>query len=138
VTCSSRQYSSSTLLRGSRGRVLALLLVGTLLLCHGAFGVLHLCPTPTAHTHQTDEHTSFADETVIGHEQQVCHLTGAEYFAVLFTALTGLVLGMLLKGARSWSHITSFRLSERCLPSFFFHPPQGGPLKLPILQVFRL
>jgi hypothetical protein len=122
----------------SRGRVLALLLVGTLLLCHGVFGVVHLCSTPTAHTHQTHEHTSFADETVIDHEQQVSHLTGAEYFAVLFTALAGLVLGMLVKGARSWSHIASFRSSERHLPPFFFHSQRGGPLKLPILQVFRL
>jgi uncharacterized protein (DUF305 family) len=97
--------------------------VGTLLLCHGAFGILHFCSTPTASTHQTHEHPSFADETGSDHEHPVCHLTGAEYFAVLFTAFLGLVLGLLLKGARLWGRVASFRTSKPSLPSLVSHPP---------------
>ena len=126
-----------SLLRGSIGRQLALLLVGTLLLCHGVFGALHLCSTLTAPTHQTHEHPSFADETVAGHDHQVCHLTGTEYFVVLFTAFLGLVLGLLLKGSRLWGRVASLKLSKPYLPPLVSHPPRG-PTKLPILQVFRL
>lgn len=137
MTGSRRQHRLLSLLRGSKGRQLALLLVGTLLLCHGVFGVLHLCSTPTAPTHQTHEHPSFSDETVVGHEHPVCHLTGAEYFVVLFTALLGLVLGLLLKGARLWCRATSLNLFKPSLPLLVSHPPRG-PTKPPVLQVFRL
>ena len=138
MTDSRRQHRLLSLLRGSRGRQLALLLVGTLLLCHGVFGVLHLCSTPTTTpTHQTHEHPSIADETVAGHEHPVCHLTGAEYFVVLFTTFLGLVLGLLLKGARLWSRATSLKLSEPSLSLLVSHPPRG-PTNLPVLQVFRL
>jgi hypothetical protein len=98
---------------------------------------LHLCSTPTAPMYQTHEHPSFADETVVGHEHPVCHLTGAEYFAVLFTAFLGLVLGLLLKCARLWGRVTSLKLSEPYLPPLVSHPPRG-PTDLPVLQVFRL
>jgi len=138
VTGSRRQHTLLSLLRGSKGRQLALLLVGTMLLCHGIYGVLHLCSTPTAHVHQTHEHPSFADGTAAGHDHPECHLTGAEYFAVLFTAFLGLVLGLLLKGARLWwGRVASFRLSKPYLPPLISHPPRG-PTNLPVLQVFRL
>jgi hypothetical protein len=127
-----------SLLRGSRGRQLALLLVGTLLLCHGVLGVLHLCSTPTAPTHQTHEHPSIAEETVAGHDHPVCHLMGAEYFAVLFTAFLGLVLGLLLKSARLWGRVASFRPSKPYLPPLLVSHPPRGPTNLPVLQVFRL
>jgi hypothetical protein len=136
VTGSSRQHRLLSLLRGSKGRQLALLLVGAILLCHGVFGILHLCSTPTAPTHQTHEHPSFADGTAAGHDHPVCHLTGAEYFAVLFTAFLGLVLG-LLKCARLWGRVASFRPSRPYLPPLVSHLPRG-PTNLPVLQVFRL
>ena len=135
MTGSRRQHRLLSLLRGSKGRQLALLLVGTMLLCHGVLGVLHLCSTPTAPTHQTHEHPSLADETVAGHEHPVCHLTGAEYFVVLLTAFLGLVLG-LLKGARLWGRV-AFRPSRLYLQPLVSHPPRG-PTSLPVLQVFRL
>ena len=127
-----------SLLRGPKDKQLvALLLVGTLLLCHGVFGVLHLCSTtPTAPTHQTHEHPSVTDETAAGHEHPACHLTGGEYFVVLFTAFLGLVLG-LLKGTRLWGRVASFRPSKPYLPPLVSHPPRG-PTNLPVLQVFRL
>ncbi len=138
MTGSRRQRRLLRLLRRPKGKQLAaLLLVGTLLLCHGVFGVLHLCSTPTASTHQSHEHRSFADETVVGHEHPVCHLTGGEYFTVLFTAFLGLVLRLLLKGARLWGRVTSLKLYEPYLPPYASHPPRG-PTKPPVLRVFRL
>ena len=137
MTGTSRQQGRLTLLGGPRGRALALLLVATLLLCHGVFGVLHLCSTPTASTHQTHEHPSFSGETGVGHEHPSCHLTGAEYVAVLLTALLGLILGLLLKGARTWSRISAPRPFEPYLPPLVSHPLRG-PTKPPVLQVFRL
>ena len=135
MTGSRKQHKLLSLLRGSKGRHLALLLVGTLLLCHGVFGILHLCSTATAPMHQTHEHPSFADETVAGHEHPMCHLTGAEYFVVFFTAFLGLVLE-LLKGARLWGRV-AFRPSRLYLQPLVSHPPRG-PTNLPVLQVFRL
>ena len=126
-----------SLLPQSRGRVLALLLVGALLLCHGVFGVFHLCTVSSAPVHQDHEHLPLADGAMGTHEHPSCHLAGAEYFAVLFMAFLGLVLGMLLKGPRSWGRITVFRHFERCLPPFFCHRPRG-PTIIPVLQVFRL
>ena len=138
MTGSRTQHKLVSLLRGSIGKQLALLLVGTLLLCHGAFGALHLCSTATtAPIHQTHEHPSFADETAAGHDHPVCHLTGAEYFVVLFTAFLGLVLGLLLKDARLWARVTSFGPSKSHLISLISHPPRG-PTTFPVLQVFRL
>jgi hypothetical protein len=137
VTGSRRQHRLLSLLRGSKGRQLALLLVGTLLLCHGVLGVLHLCSTPTAPMHQTHEHPSFADGTAAGHDHPACHLTDAEYFVVLFTAFLGLVLGLLLKRAQLWGRVTSLKPSKLYLPPLVSHPPRG-PTDLPVLQVFRL
>ena len=136
MTGSRRQHRLLSLLRGSKGRQLALLLVGAILLCHGVFGILHLCSTSTAPMHQTHEHPSFTDGTAAGHDHPLCH-TGTEYFAVLFTAFLGLVLGLLLKGARLRDWVASFRPSKFYLPPLVSHPPRG-PTNLPVLQVFRL
>jgi hypothetical protein len=137
VTGSRRQHRLLSLLRGSKGRQLAILLVGAILLCHGVLGVLHLCSTSTVPVHQTHEHPSFTDETAAGHDHPVCHLTGTEYFAVLYTAFLGLLFGLLLKGARLWGRVASFRPSKPYLPPLVAHPPRG-PTNLPVLQVFRL
>jgi hypothetical protein len=63
-----------------------------------------------------------------------------DYYAVLLTALLGMVLGLLLllKGVRLWSRIVSSP------PAFFrgfcparLYPPRR-PIAPPVLQVFRL
>jgi hypothetical protein len=133
---SSRPHRLFSLLRGSKGRRLALFLVGTLLVCHGSSEFYTFAPLLRP-THQTFEFPSFADETSVGHEHPSRHLMGAEYFAVLLTAFLELVLGLLLKGARTWSRISAFRPFERSLPPFVSKPPRG-PTRHPILQVFRL
>jgi hypothetical protein len=56
---------------------------------------------------------------------------------VLFTAFLGLVLGLLLKGARLRGWVASLRPSKPYLPPLVSHPPRG-PTNLPVLQVFRL
>lgn len=70
------------------------------------------------------------------HDHPVCHVM-TDYFAVLLTAFLGLVLGLLLKGARSWVGVAAPLIVGRCFKSVVLHPPRG-PTTLPVLQVFRL
>jgi len=122
--------------RRSQSSLLSLLLVGTLLVCHGAFGALHLCSAPHYFSHQTHELSSSTVTGNVEHEHPVCHLMDATvYFAVLLVAFLRLVLG-LLKGARLWSRVTTPLIFDRrfCLP--VSHPPRGPTL--PVLQMFRL
>ena len=138
MTGSRRQHRLLSLLRGSRGRLLALLLVGTLLLCHGVFGVMHLCSASHASTSHGHEHHSPTDAGAgVQKEHAVCHLMdAAHYFAVFLAAILGLVLGLLLKGARLWGRVTAPLVFYRRLRQPVFHPPRGPTL--PVLQVFRL
>src|SRR5215210_1900676 len=83
-----------------RIRFLALLFIGALLLCHGVFGAVHLCPTPQASAKHVHAHPSSAQMEAPAHEHPLCHLVhAAEYFAVLLVALFGLILGQVLRGA---------------------------------------
>ncbi len=127
---------TGTGLSRSKSTFLTLFLVGTLLLCHGVFGALHLCstvPVPVHHDHH--EHPSSVEEGMGAHEHLVCHAM-TDYFAVLFTALLGLVLGLLLKGARSRATVAAPIISGRRYAPVVLHPPRGPTL--PVLQVFRL
>jgi hypothetical protein len=116
---------------------LSVLLIGTLLFCHGIFGALHLvCYSPRcaddvehqagamggAHEHSADHGTS--------------HGTSAGYFAVLVSSLLGLLLGLIPKGtpvritlAARWPVVLR-RVSAVLRP-----PPTPTPITL---QVFRL
>jgi hypothetical protein len=133
-----RQHGWLSLIRGSRGRVLALLLVGTLLLCHGVFGALHLCSDSSDPVHQDHKHLPLVDGAVGAHEHPSCHLMGTEYFAALLITFLGLILGLLLKGAWLWGRIiVSPGPSEHYFPLVVFHLPRG-PTTLPALPVFRL
>ena len=124
---------------------MALLLVGTLLLCHGVFGAMHLCSYSHASASHVHEHHSppadAGDPADAGagvqEEHAVCHLMDvAHYFAVFLAAFLGLVLALLLKGARLWGRVTApFVFGLRLRPPVF-HPPRGPTL--PVLQVFRL
>src|SRR5215216_5264713 len=128
--------SRYSLLGWPRGRLLALLLVGALLLCHGVFGVLHRCSDPSMPMHQDHEHLSFMEKGTSTHEHTPCHAAGAEYFAVLFAAFLGLVLGLLLTGTRLWASLAAPLTAGRRFAPLVFHPPRGPTL--PVLQVFRL
>ncbi len=122
-----------------RSGLLALFVVGTLLLCHGIFSALHLCSAPQVFAHQAHEHHSSPTQTGVGdHEHPGCHPMGAiEYFAVLFLGtFLGLVLGLLLKGARLCGSVVRFGPFERSFRPLVLHPPRGPTTTL--LQVFRL
>ena len=128
---------TSTGLSRSRKVLLALLLVGTLLLCHGVFGALHLCHSSQASAGHVHEHHSPADTGADTQEHAACHLMdAAHYFAVFLVAFRGLVLGLLLTGARIWSRVTAPLVFHRRLSPSIYHAPRGPTL--PVLQVFRL
>jgi len=119
----------------TRGRLLALLLVGTLPLCHGVFGALHLvCYSPqcAGDAEHPAEHQAAADAMGDAPEYPPDHATSTGYFAVL----VGLLLGLLLKGAplrigldEHWSVVL------RSVPAVFRAPPTPTPLTI---QVFRV
>jgi hypothetical protein len=120
-------------------RQLSVLLVGTLFLCHGVFGALHLvchppeCPGDAEHA---AEHQITAGAMGDEHEHPAGHGTSTGYFAVL-VGLLGLLLGLLPKGAaglRSWLGIR-WPAVLRPVPAVLRPPPSPIP---PILQVFRL
>jgi hypothetical protein len=118
-------------------RQLSVLLVGTLLFCHGVFGSLHLlCHPPqcAGGAEYAAEHQAAAG-TSDAHEHPAGHGTSPGYFAVL-VGLLGLLLGLLPKGAP-----LRIRLEARWpvvlhrVPAVLRPPPTPTPL---ILQVFRL
>ncbi len=122
-----------------RVRLATLCLVGALLLCHGVFGALHLCPTghaASADSHLAHEHHASSEAGENTDEHPACPLMhAADYYAVFLAAFLWLLFGLLLKRAWSWSTSTA--------PAAFFrrfrpavHHPSRGPT-LPVLQVFR-
>ena len=137
----SMMSAKSTLLGSgglTRAKVLALLLVGALLLCHGIYGVVHLCSASSVSVPEGHEYSNLAQMGMVDHEDHPsCHPEGAESFAVLFASFLGLVLGLLLEGARPYGNkvATSFALDLRLRPSVPY-PPRGPTLT--VLQVFRL
>ncbi len=67
----------------------------------------------------------------------MCHLMNvAHYFAAFLVALLGLVLALLLRGARLWGRVSAPLAFYRRLRLSISHPPRGPTL--PVLQVFRL
>ena len=84
-------------------RQLSLLLVFTLLLCHGVFGALHLVcypPQCAGDAEHAADHQLAAGAMSGAHEHPAGHCgTSIGYFAVLVFGILGLLLGVLLKGA---------------------------------------
>lgn len=124
---------------GATGRLLAIVLVGALLLCHGAYGASHLvCDAlhyghyPQANTHEAaGEHPAKHQ----GGTGEVQHLGHVAYAAIILVLSLGAFL-LLRRDAKKW-------VSEA--PNLFFKrvvsPVSLGPsqrLGLPLLQVFRL
>jgi hypothetical protein len=121
-------------------RQLSVLLIGTLLFCHGVFGALHLiCPPQCASdAGHAAEHQAAATGGAHEHpaDHGTSHGTSTGYFAVLAVGLLGLLLGLLPKGAQlrlglasRWSAVLN-RVSAVLGP-----PPTPTPRTL---QVFRL
>jgi hypothetical protein len=121
-------------------RQLSVLLVGTLLLCHGVFGALHLVcypPECAGDAEHTAEHQAAAGAVEDSHEHPADHGTSTEYFAVvLIYEFLGLLLRLLSKG--TWLRIkldARWPVVLRRVPAVFRPPPTPTPLSL---QVFRL
>jgi hypothetical protein len=119
-------------------RPLSVLLIGTLLLCHGVLGGLHLecgppewCAGDAEHAAQHQDTAGASD----AHEHSADHATSSVYFAMLVGFL-GLLLGLLPKGS-----LLRIRLDARwpvvhsLVPAVMRPPPSPIPLTL---QVFRL
>ena len=119
-------------------RQLSVLLIGTLLFCHGIFGSLHLLCLPplcAGHAEHAVEHHAAAGAVGDAHEHPADHATSSGYFAVLLGFL-GLLLGLLPKGAPLRNGLDArWPLSLRRGPAVLRPPPTPTPL---VLQVFRL
>jgi hypothetical protein len=120
-------------------RQLSVLLIGTLLLCHGVFGALHLvCYPPQCvgdPEHQA-EHPAATGAVDGAHEHPADHGTSTGYFAVLVVGLLGLLLGLLPKGAPVRIALgTRWPVVLHRVPAVFRPPPPPTPLTL---RVFRL
>ena len=133
---------SELLVVSGKVRLAILCLVGVLLLCHGAFGALHLCSATehaaSANSHLTHEGHVSSEAGANTNEHPVGHLLHASaYYAVFLAGFLWLVFGLLLvKGARLWSTSTAPAASFRRFGPVVLHPPRGPTL--PVLQVFRL
>ena len=123
-------------------RPLSLLLIGTLLLCHGAFGALHLvctapdCAGDVEHPagHPAEHHAAAGAGHV--HEHPAGHATSTEYFAILALGFLGLLLGLLPKSAPLRIGLDArWPVVVRRVPAVLRPPPTPTPLTL---RVFRL
>ena len=122
---------------------LSVLLIGTLLLCHGVFGALHLIcypPQCVGDSEHTAEHQTVVSAVGDTHEYPADHGTshGAStgYFAVLAFSLLALLMGSSLEHSplritpdARWPSVL------RRVPAVLRPPPTPTPLTL---QVFKL
>src|SRR5215212_6711939 len=124
--------------RSGREKILPLLLVGALFLCHGVFGPLHLvCASPecvdgAGHPsgHPAGQHSA-AGTMGQTHEHPVGHATSADYFAVV-AGLLGLLVGLLSTG--TW---LKTRLGSRRAPSPLRASAAFRPLPAPTSRVLQ-
>ncbi len=122
-------------------RQISLLIVGTLLFCHGVFGALHLVCLPpqcAGGAEHAAEHKGGAVGGAHGHsaDHGTSHGTSAGYFAVLVSSLLGLLLGLIPRDAPLRISLNArWPVVFRRVPAVFRPPPTPTPLTL---QVFRL
>ena len=121
-------------------RHLSVLLIGTVLLCHGVFGALHLVCDPLEWCIGGAQHSA-EHQTAAGAGDTHGHPTGHDvstaYFAVVALGLLVLILRLLPKcaaGLRIWLG-TRWPAVLRRVPAVLRPPPTPT---LPVLQVFRL
>jgi hypothetical protein len=114
---------------------LSVLLAGTVLLCHGIFGALHLvcdslaCAGAAEHA---AEHEPTAGTTGDSHEHPASHGASADYFAVI-AGLLGLLLSLLPEGLSSRVRIGTRWSTSLRRASVVFRPAQAPTS--PVLQV---
>ena len=117
---------------------LSVVLAGTLLLCHGIFGALHLVCSPPVCAGAAEHLAAHEAETggaANAHEHPMDHGAGTEYFAVV-AALLGLLLGLFPRGATARVRIGMGWPPVRRRAPIVFRPARAPTS--PTLQVFRL
>ena len=119
-------------------RQLSVLLIGTLLFCHGVFGALHLiCYAPQCAgdaKHPAEHHA--AGGAGDAHEHPAGHATSTEYFAVLAVGFLGLLLGLLPKSAPLRIGVDArWPVVLRRVPAVLRPPPTPTPLTLRVLRL---
>ncbi len=133
--------------RWSRRELLALLLVGALLLCHGAYGALHqfhqtsgsaLLPAAEQSSHSSHAHTHGAvDGEHPGAAGEGC-LGCVPYAAALLVIFLGTATVWFQSASRGWTKgVAASPSSIRPSPPGVLHPARGPTLPAS-LQVFRL
>ena len=115
-----------------------MLLIVTLLFCHGVFGSLHLlCYSPQCAggaEHAAEHHAAAGPGDANDHPAG--HAASTGYFAVLAVGFLGLLLGLLPKIAPLRLILDARRPATlRQVPAVVRPPPTPAPLTL---QVFRL
>ena len=121
--------------RSARERLLPLLLlllVGALLLCHGAFGPLHQLSNAALSKHLMVGHPSHQQGLADGHP-----VGAPDYAASLFALLLGMVYGLLRREARVRDALSALRRTGWLPTTAVFQLPRGPDPPL-FLQVFRL
>jgi hypothetical protein len=130
--------------RQYRRALLALILAGALLLCHGLYGASHQVfaashaeHAPLLHSPHADAHG--AGDLLLPDGQQdgdgEGHLGHVAYAAALLVMFLGAVL-WLLSGGRAWTRSILSLHPKRVVSSRFLRPPPRSSPAL--LQVFRL
>src|ERR687898_2287619 len=119
---------------------LSVLLAGAVLLCHGAFGALHLVCDPLEWCIGGAQHSA-EHQTAAGagdaHEHPTGHDVSTAYFAVVALGFLGLILRLLPKcaaGLRIWLG-RRWPAVLRRVPAVLRPPPTPTA---PVLQVIRL
>ena len=121
-------------------RQLSVLLAGTLLLCHGVFGALHLLcypPLCVGDAKHAAEHQQAAAVAVGDpHEHPAGHRSSTGYFAVLVVGFLGLLLRLIPKGSPLRTRLdVHWPVIHRRVLAVTRSPQTPTPLTL---QVFRL
>ena len=117
---------------------LLVLLAGTLLICHGVFGGLHLVCVPPECVGGPERGAEHQPQVGVAggaqHEHPAGHGTSTEYFAVVVAGLLGLLLSLLPKVGLSLTGSHWFPILRQA--SALFRLARAPTL--PVLQVFRL
>jgi hypothetical protein len=129
------KHTRLIILEASKARVLVLLLVVLLFVCHGTMGAVHLCSAAHVSPTQTHESELSMETGALDLGHSACHVASStEYLGVLlFVAFSGL----LLRGARYSGRIAVSRSFERRFHPLLLCSPSRGP-SAPLLGTFRL
>lgn len=114
-------------------KLLPLLLVATVLFCHGVYGYSHQLQvdSPASAMSMEGHHSPMDGESSGGHV-----MTAGNYFAAFLVAFFGAALLLRVWSTGPLPRLAGIPPFERRSQTTFLHPPRGPTT--PLLQVFRL